>query len=122
MICYDWRFPEAARTLALQGADLIACPANLVTTLSGKVFPARAIENKVYVAVANRIGEECLGEETLLFRGESAIYDYVGERMAQASFGNEEILYAEIDPQSTRKKSFNSVNDIFKDRRPDMYS
>lgn len=121
MICYDWRFPEAARTLALQGADLIVCPANLVTTLSGKVFPARAIENKVYVAVANRIGEECLGDETLLFRGESAIYDYAGERLAQASFGNEEIIYAEIDPQSTRKKSFNSVNDIFKDRRPEMY-
>lgn len=122
MICYDWRFPEAARTLALQGADLIVCPSNLVTTLSGKVFPARAIENKVYVAVANRVGEETLGDETLLFRGESAIYDYSGERIMQASFGNEEIIYAEIDPASTRNKAFNSVNDIFKDRRPDMYA
>jgi predicted amidohydrolase len=121
MICYDWRFPEAARTLALQGADLIVCPSNLVTTLSGKVFPARAIENKVYVAVANRVGEETLGDEILLFRGESAIYDYSGERIMQASFGNEEIIYAEIDPASTRNKAFNSVNDIFKDRRPDMY-
>lgn len=121
MICYDWRFPEAARTLALQGADLIVCPSNLVTTLSGKVFPARAIENKVYVAVANRIGEESLGDESLLFRGESAIYDYAGERLAQASFGNEEIIYAEIDPKSTRNKSFNSVNDIFKDRRSSFY-
>jgi len=121
MICYDWRFPEVARTLALQGADLIVCPANLVTTLSGKVFPARAIENKVYVAVANRVGEESLEGETLLFRGESAIYDYLGERMAMASFGNEEIIHAEINPQETRNKTFNSVNDIFKDRRPDMY-
>lgn len=122
MICYDWRFPEAARTLALQGADLIVCPSNLVTTLSGKVFPARAIENKVYVAVANRVGEETLGDETLLFRGESAIYDYLGERINQASFGNEEIIFAEIDPIATRNKAFNSVNDIFKDRKPDMYA
>ena len=121
MVCYDWRFPEAARTLALQGADIIVCPSNLVTTLSGKVFPARSIENKVYVAVANRVGEEILGDETLLFRGESAIYDYTGERLAQASFGNEEIIFAEIDPIATRNKAFNSVNDIFNDRRPDMY-
>jgi predicted amidohydrolase len=121
MICYDWRFPEAARTLALQGADLIICPSNLVTTLSGKVFPARAIENKVYVAVANRVGEETLGDESLLFRGESAIYDYHGERLAMASFGNEEIISAEITPAETRNKGFNSVNDIFNDRRPEMY-
>ena len=121
MICYDWRFPEAARTLALQGADVIVCPANLVTTLSGKVFPARAIENKVYVAVANRVGEESLEGETLIFRGESAIYDYLGERIAIASFGNEEILHAEINPQETRNKAFNSINDIFKDRKPEMY-
>lgn len=121
MICYDWRFPEAARTLALQGADVIVCPANLVTTLSGKVFPARAIENKVYVAVANRVGEESLEGETLLFRGESALYDYLGERIAIASFDNEEILHAEINPQETRNKAFNSINDIFKDRKPEMY-
>jgi predicted amidohydrolase len=121
MICYDWRFPEAARTLALQGADVIVCPSNLVTTLSGKVFPARAIENRVYVVVANRVGEESLDGETLLFRGESAIYDYLGERIAMASFGNEEIIHAEINPQETRNKAFNSVNDIFVDRRPEMY-
>ncbi len=121
MICYDWRFPEAARTIALQGADIIVCPSNLVTTLSGKVFPARAIENRVYVAVTNRVGEESLDGETLLFRGESAIYDYLGERIGMASFGNEEIIHAEINPQETRNKAFNSVNDIFKDRKPEMY-
>ncbi len=121
MICYDWRFPEAARSLALQGADIIVCPSNLVTTLSGKVFPARAIENKVYVAVANRIGEETLEGESLLFRGESAMYDYLGERIAMASFGNEEIIHAEINPAETRNKAFNSVNDIFADRRKEMY-
>ena len=121
MICYDWRFPESARSLALQGADVIVCPSNLVTTLSGKVFPARAIENKVYVAVANRIGEEMQGDETLLFRGESAIYDYLGDRIALASSDKPEIIIAKIDPAATRDKSFNEVNDIFRDRKTYMY-
>ena len=121
MICYDWRFPEAARSLALQGADLIVCPSNLITSLSGKVFPARAIENKVYMAVANRVGEETREGETLVFRGESGIYDYTGEPLAMASLGHEEIIYADIFPKQTRNKAFNPVNDIFKDRRPDMY-
>ena len=122
MICYDWRFPESARTLALQGADAIICPANLVTTLSGKVFPARAIENKVYMIVANRIGIEQNAEEELLFRGESAIYDYSGDILAKASLEHEEVLYAMISPEKSRVKSFNSENDIFLDRRPDMYA
>jgi predicted amidohydrolase len=122
MICYDWRFPESARTLALQGADAIICPANLVTTLSGKVFPARAIENKVYMIVANRIGTEQNAEEELLFRGESAIYDYSGDILAKASHEHEEVLYAMISPEKSRVKSFNSENDIFLDRRPDMYA
>jgi predicted amidohydrolase len=121
MVCYDWRFPEAARSLALQGADLILCPSNLVTSLSSKVFPARAIENKVYIAVANRVGEESKEEEKLKFQGESAIYDFNGERIAMASKEEEEVVYAEIFPEKTRNKGINCVNDIFKDRIWGMY-
>ena len=44
MICYDWRFPEAARVLTLGGADLIVCPSNLVTDAWKIVMPARAVE------------------------------------------------------------------------------
>lgn len=122
MICYDWRFPESARSLALAGADAIICPANLVTTLSAKVFPARAIENQVYMIVANRIGTEQNEQEQLLFRGESAIYDFVGDTIVKATETQEEIIYATIDPAKTRNKSINSENDILLDRRPDMYA
>lgn len=121
MICYDWRFPESARTLGLLGADLIICPSNLVTSLWHKVMPARAIENKTYLAVANRIGTEINGEEELLFKGESAIYDYNGNELAKADAISESVIIAEIFPEKTRDKSFNPINDIFKDRRPDLY-
>lgn len=122
MICYDWRFPESARTLAMNGADLIVCPANLVTDLWTKVMPARAIENKIYFAVANRTGAENANGENLKFKGLSAIYDFNGNELAAASADKDEILTAEIDSKLTRDKSFNPINDIFKDRRPEYYS
>jgi predicted amidohydrolase len=118
MICYDWRFPEAARSLALLGADLIVCPSNLVTKVWPKVMPARAIENKVYIAIANRYGTETSGNEEVQFNGRSGIWKYNGDVMAQAAVEEETVLTVEIDPQKTRKKSFNEFNDIFGDRRP----
>lgn len=121
MICYDWRFPEAARTLALRGADIVLCPSNLVTTLSGKVMPARAIENKVNLVVTNRWGTETREEESLLFRGESAVYSYNGDQLAVSPFSGDHVIVAELDIVSPRKKMFNSINDIFLDRRPEMY-
>ena len=121
MICYDWRFPEAARTLALKGADVIVCPSNLVTGVWQSVMSARALENKVYIAVSNKIGVESSGEEELSFNGESAIYSYDGTYLAKASKDKEEVITAEIYPERTRDKSFNEINDIFEDRRPQFY-
>jgi len=121
MLCYDWRFPEVSRCLALDGADIIACPSNLVTDAWMKVMPARAIENKVYVAVANRTGTETNGNETLEFRGNSALYDPWGEAVAQAGAAEDKVLLADIEPSLARDKRFNDRNDIFLDRRPRLY-
>ncbi len=121
MICYDWRFPEVARSLALLGADLIVCPSNLVTKVWDISMPARALDNKVYLAVANRTGGENRNGNDLVFTGESKIYSYNGTIMAEAGKSNEEVIIAEIDPKITRKKSFNEFNDIFTDRRPQFY-
>ncbi|MBK9248197.1 MAG: carbon-nitrogen hydrolase [Ignavibacteria bacterium] len=121
MICYDWRFPESSRTLALKGADLIVCPSNLVTDVWHIAMPARALENKVYLAVANRIGTENRGGEELQFKGESGIWGYNGKIMAKSGVDEESILTVEIDPALTRNKKFNEFNDIFADRRPDKY-
>lgn len=121
MICYDWRFPEAARTLALASADLIACPSNLVTHIWRMAMPVRALENKVYLAVANRIGSETSGDETLHFNGKSAIYHYNGSVLAELPADTEGIAVAPIEPERTRSKSFNPYNDLFADRRPWAY-
>jgi predicted amidohydrolase len=121
MICYDWRFPEAARTLSIKGADLIVCPSNLVTGVWQNVMSSRALENKVYIAVSNKIGTESNDKDKLLFNGESAIYSYDGSYIAKAGKDEEEFITAEIIPSKTRNKSFNEINDIFKDRRPQFY-
>ncbi|NTW51469.1 MAG: carbon-nitrogen hydrolase [Chlorobiaceae bacterium] len=121
MLCYDWRFPEASRVLALEGADIIACPSNLVTDAWIKVMPARAIENKLYVAVANRAGRETRDGETLVFKGRSALYDPWGDPVAQAASEGDTVLISEIEPRLCRDKRFNDFNDIFADRRPDLY-
>ena len=121
MICYDWRFPEAARSLGLLGADLIVCPSNLVTDVWHIAMPARSLENKVYLAVANRTGTEVRNDEELLFKGESGIWGYNGKLISKAGFADETVISCDIDPEKTRNKAFNPYNDIFADRRPDLY-
>jgi predicted amidohydrolase len=127
MICYDWRFPESARSLALQKADLIAIPSNIVTRtgMLHTVLQTRAFENKVIVAFADRVGTES-GEHDgealeLTYRGESCIVNYNGELLAKLDGMSEDIATTEVDIVSTRNKSFSELNNIFTDRRPDMY-
>jgi len=127
MVCNDWRYPEAARSLALSGADVIACPGNLVSTIWGVGMPARALENKVYLAVTNRCGTEKRiledgTEQALTFNGGSVIYDFNGAPLVQAGKDEDAVLTVQIDPQLTRDKSFNAYNNLFADRRPDMYT
>ncbi|MDP2806763.1 MAG: nitrilase-related carbon-nitrogen hydrolase, partial [bacterium] len=71
MICYDWFFPEAARSLALQGAQIICHPANLVLPYCPNSMPVRALENKVFTITANRTGRENRGQHDLRFIGQS---------------------------------------------------
>ena len=123
MICYDWRFPEATRTLALRGAEVIAHPSNLVAAaaLWRPVMRTRAIENKTIIVTANRFGEEILDGEPLSFTGESQIVSFNGAVLASASADEPALLRATVDPEGTRRKSFNAYNDIFADRRPELY-
>jgi predicted amidohydrolase len=121
MICYDFRFPEAARILALQGADLIVCPSNLITDLWHPVMAARAVENRVYVAVANRSGREKKDGEELVFTGRSAIFGHNGRELQTAGPEGDQVLQAAITPSETRDKSVNPLNDLIKDRQPEHY-
>lgn len=121
MICYDWRFPESARTLAMKGADLIVCPSNLITHVWRMAMPVRAFENKVYLAVANRTGIDHNAGEDVTFNGQSAIYSFNGSVLTDAPAEGDAVIISDVNPQETRTKSFNSINDIMKDRRPDVY-
>lgn len=127
MICYDWRFPEAARSLALQGAEVIAVPSNIVTTTGMLIetLRVRAFENKVALAFADRIGFESAiidGEkEELTFRGQSCIINYNGDVLSMESTEKESIVYANIEVKSTRLKNINKYNNIISDRQNKTY-
>ncbi len=90
-ICYDIEFPETARRLALAGAEIIIAPTALMASdeeLVFKLLPARAIENGVFVAYANRVGRE----RELRYVGGSRILDRSGKILAQASSDSEDII------------------------------
>lgn len=125
-ICYDAAFPEAARVLALEGADVIALPTNWppgAECTADFIINARAMENNVYYAAVNRVGTE----RGFRFIGKSKICDPRGHVLAEAQHERETILYAEIDPAVARQKHIVRVPgkheiDRFADRRPEMYS
>ena len=73
MVCFDWIYPEAARTLALKGADIVCHPSNLVLPHCPDAMVTRCLENRVFSITANRIGyEERGGKERLTFIGENS--------------------------------------------------
>lgn len=116
LVCFDWMFPEVWRKLALQGADIILHPSNLVLPYAQSVIPSYALVNRVFIVTANRIGSE----KDLLFTGQSIITNPKGEVLAKAG-KLEEILFVDIEPELARDKMITSMNDAFKDRRTDIY-
>ncbi len=122
MICFDWFFPEAMRSLALNGADIVAHPSNLVLPYCPDAMPLRCLENRVYAVTANRTGkEERKAGQPLKFIGQSLIVSPEGKVLIKASVEEERLLIAELDPKTARNKALNPLNDIFKDRVPEAY-
>ena len=121
MICFDWIFPESARTLALLGADLIAHPANLVLPYCQKAMTTRCLENHLYAITANRIGTEERGKDNFRFTGQSQITDINGNILASGSEIEEQLKIIEINLLDARNKQINPYNDLIKDRVPKFY-
>ncbi|EQB63165.1 MAG: Hydrolase related protein [candidate division Zixibacteria bacterium RBG-1] len=118
LVCFDWRFPEAWRILALKGAQIIAHPSNLIVPkLSFRALPGHAIVNRIFIVTSDRVGVE----RKLKFAGRSMIVDPDGNILAQASADKEELQVAEINPKLANLKQVNSKNHIFKDRRLEIY-
>ena len=110
LICYDIEFPEAARALALRGAQLIAVPTASVEgfeyrNITSRLVPARAMENRVHVAYVNHTGGD--------FSGTSVCCNQAGDYSLLAG-AEEGLLLARINLES-------SVFSYLKDRRPELY-
>jgi predicted amidohydrolase len=121
MICFDWFFPESARSLALQGADIIAHPSNLVLPYCPDAMVTRCLENRVFAVTSNRVGEETNGGITLKFIGQSEIVRPDGVIVKRLNNYSTAIAVGDIDITQARRKSLNAFNDLIKGRRPDMY-
>jgi predicted amidohydrolase len=121
MICFDWIFPETARTLALLGADIIAHPANLVLPYCQKAMVTRCLENRVFAITSNRIGQEKRGEDDFSFTGASQITSYDGSILSSAPIDQIYVDLVDIDIKNARNKKLNNYNDLLADRRTEFY-
>lgn len=122
LICFDWFYPEAARTLALQGADILCHPANLVLPHCPDAMVTRCLENRVFSITANRIGSEERGGKTALtYIGHSEIVTPHGRILHRAPPDREALVVLEIDPRDARDKALTPYNDLFRDRQPPLY-
>jgi predicted amidohydrolase len=121
LVCFDWIFPEAARTLALKGADIILHSANLLLPYYQKAAITRAVENRVFIVLANRTGLENRFGSKNEFTGESEIVDPYGKVILKTGKDEEGIFSIDINPEEARNKKVTELNDVFEDRKPEFY-
>jgi predicted amidohydrolase len=120
LICFDWIFPETIRTLALKGAQIILHAANLVMPFCPDAMVTRAIENRVFIVTADRIGEEKRNDKAYRFIGKSQIVSQKGEILIRVR-DEECVKILDIDPALALNKKINEYNDLFADRKDDLY-
>lgn len=121
-ICYDRHFPEGARCLGLNGAEIVFNPSATVAGLSEYLWkleqPAHAVANGYFVGAINRVGNEApwnIGE----FYGQSYFCDPRGQILAEGSRDQDELVVADLDMDKIRE--VRNTWQFFRDRRPDAY-
>jgi len=121
-ICYDRHFPEGARALGLNGAEIVFNPSATVAGLSEYLWkleqPAHAVANAYFVGAINRVGHEQpwdIGE----FYGQSYFCDPRGQFLATASRDKTELITAELDFDKIRE--VRNTWQFYRDRRPETY-
>ncbi len=122
-ICYDRHFPEGARELGLNGAEIVFNPSATVAGLSEYLWkieqPAHAVANQYYVGAINRVGTEApwnIGE----FYGNSYFCDPRGQFVAQGSRDKTEVIVADLDLDMIQE--VRNVWQFYRDRRPETYT
>ena len=128
-ICWDQWFPEAARIMALKGAEILFYPTAIGDEImsdydsSGawqRVMQGHAAANIMPVVASNRIGSESVKGQTNGFYGKSFICDRSGKIIQEASKDKEEVIIADIDTEEDHL--FRRNWGLFRDRRTDLYS
>lgn len=129
-ICWDQWFPEAARAMALAGAQCIIYPTAIGSEPPDpswdssrhwqRVMQGHAAANIIPVMAANRVGHEKGSTTEITFYGSSFIADYTGEIVAKAGRDTEEVISAEFDVAAI--EALRTSWGLFRDRRPDLYS
>jgi beta-ureidopropionase len=122
-ICYDRHFPEGARELGLNGAEIVFNPSATVAGLSEYLWkleqPAHAVANAYFIGAINRVGTEApwnIGE----FYGQSYFCDPRGRLLAEGSRDRTELVTADLDLDMIRE--VRNVWQFFRDRRPETYT
>ena len=128
-ICWDQWFPEAARSMALMGADMLLYPTAIGSEpqdssidSSGhwqRTMQGHAAANVMPVIASNRIGTEQGEKYTMTFYGSSFIASPTGEKVAEADRTTETVLTATFDLDEVRR--YRHSWGVFRDRRPDLY-
>ncbi len=122
MICFDWMFPEAMRSLAIKGAQIVCHPANLVLPWCQQAMFARSLENRVYSITCNRFGTESQSGKDLTFTGGSQILDSLGKKLSSADTNKKTLHIVEIEPEIACNKYITPRNNILEDRRTEFYT
>lgn len=122
MVCFDWVFPEVMRTLAVQGAQIICHPSNLVLNYCQQAMHTRCLENHVFAITANRFGADSRPQGSVKFTGKSQIVTPKSELLYRAPSQRESLFITEIDPDMANDKAITPLNDLMQDRRPEFYT
>lgn len=118
MVCYDLYFPEVARALTLQGADIIVCISASPSTTRiyfERLLPARSLENTVFLAYTNLVG----AQEDLVFWGGCQIYNPLGNLIKKMDYFKEGALICDINLEEIEHARH--VRPVIRDLRADIY-
>lgn len=130
-ICWDQWYPETARAMALQGAEILLYPTAIgsepeeagtidTSMLWRRAMIGHAVSNSCFLAAANRVGTERVDGHEQTYYGTSFVADYQGEILAEAGRTEEAVITATLDLD--RAAAFRAGMGFFRDRRPDLYA
>lgn len=129
-ICWDQWYPESARAMALQGAEVLLYPTAIGSEppeagsvdsrlMWQRAMIGHAVSNSCYLGAANRVGTETVQDLSQTYYGSSFICDYTGEKLVEAGTTEETVLVADVDLE--RARVFRAGFGFFRDRRPELY-